>query len=884
MAFMPMAFSQYTINGNAFRESCNCYTLTQNVTAQSGSVWNNTKINLTQSFSFTFSVFLGCSDGGADGIAFVLQPISTNVGTSGGGMGYQNINPSVGVTMDTYQNSSPDNDPSYDHIAIQINGDINHSSANTLTPLTPISATNNNVEDCILHTLKVVWDAPTTTMTVFFDGVQRVSATRDFVNTVFSGNPQVYWGFTGATGGLSNLQRFCTSLVPKFVFLPTQTKCVGEPITFNDSTITFGGVLKRYWNFGDGSPIDSISINPTHTYAAAGDYNVTLSVTALDNCSSIFNQTVRVGSKPVAAFYHSDSCINIPINFHDTSYSSVGSIATRYWDLDNAGVTSTLANPITTYATSGTKNIKLVVKSVEGCTSDTLFKTIRIRERPVADFTFSDSLCMSSTFTFTDNSTLADGTVNGWVWNVDGANVMVNTPVLTQIFTTPGNHTVGLYSTGTGNTDCLSALVTKNVFVVDKPLAAIKAFKGCERSQVQLFDSSYSNDGVAITTWWWDLGNGQFSTLQNPFVTYTTSGTKTIRLVVKNRRNCSSDTLTTTIYISAKPLAKFGVGESLCTSNNIQFSDSSTVTNATINAWQWVYNNAVFSTLQNPVGTFNASSNTVGLLVVSNEGCVSDTVFHSFVMKARPQISMTFKDACKLSLVTFTATETPTNIGIATWNWNFGDGTIGSGNPTSHSYSSNNNYTVKLYGVSVQGCSSDTIQDVINIYGTNAFAGNDTLAVANQPIQLNASGGLSYEWTPITGLSASDIPNPIATNSVDRAYYLRAFTPEGCESYDTINIKMYTQAEIYVPNAFTPNGDGNNDILRAKPVGITSFEYFSVYNRYGQLVFKTSDYKQGWDGRLRGKEQNTGHFVWMAAAVDFKGIKLFRKGTVMLIR
>ena len=80
--------AQYTVNGNATKDNCNCYTLTNTAAFQSGSVWNNNKIDLTQSFNFTFDVFLGCSDAGADGIAFVLQPISTSVGTSGSGMGF----------------------------------------------------------------------------------------------------------------------------------------------------------------------------------------------------------------------------------------------------------------------------------------------------------------------------------------------------------------------------------------------------------------------------------------------------------------------------------------------------------------------------------------------------------------------------------------------------------------------------------------------------------------------------------------------------------------------------------------------------------------------------------------------------------------------------
>jgi len=274
---------QYTVNGNAIQQSCNCYRLTANAACncyrltanaatQSGSVWNNIQINLNNSFDFNFDVYLGTNNSpGADGIAFVLQPISTSVGSSGGGMGVHS--PSIAVTLDTYQNTSPDSDPSFDHIAFQRNGDINHASANNLAGPVQASASNVNIEDGQTHKLRVVWDAVTKRLTAYFNGIQRLSLVNgiqrlslvnDIVATTFGGNPNVFWGFTGATGGEWNEQRFCTSLSPAWNFLPTQKRCVGEPIQFVDSTISFSTIVKMYWNFGDGSNIDSVNVSPIH--------------------------------------------------------------------------------------------------------------------------------------------------------------------------------------------------------------------------------------------------------------------------------------------------------------------------------------------------------------------------------------------------------------------------------------------------------------------------------------------------------------------------------------------------------------------------------------------------------------------------------------------
>ncbi|MEO7265579.1 MAG: PKD domain-containing protein [Ferruginibacter sp.] len=880
-----LSAQQYTLNGSAVQNNCHCYTLTPNVTNQSGSVWNNIKIDLNNSFNFVFDVNLGCTDdNGADGIVFVLQPISTSVGSLGGGLGYSGISPAIGVTLDTYQNISPDNDPAFDHIAIQRNGVLDHLSSQNLAGPIPISASNNNVEDCADHTLRIIWDASTKTLSTFFDNIPRLSIVNDLVNSTFGGNPLVFWGFTGSTGGLFNIQKFCTALTPQWSFGLNQKRCINEPITFNNTTISFTPLAKFYWNFGDGSPIDSINLTPTHIYTIANDYAVILRVIGADGCEETNTQTVRIGSKPMAGFYHLDSCVNTIIRFFDTSRTAVGTMASRYWELDNAGVTSTNINPTTTYSTPGIKNIKLVSTSAEGCQSDTLHKPIRIRNRPVADFTFTDSVCLGSSITFIDNSFLSDGPVNGWTWFVDGSPTGIpGISTFTYTFLTPGVHTLGLTSTGTGNSDCLSNMKTKNVFIVNKPTAAIKLINACEQRQISLKDSSYTTDGFAITSWWWDLGNGQFSTLQNPLVIYNAPGQKLVRLVVRNSRNCISDTLDITLDIASKPIAKFGISETLCNNSQVFFLDSSQVNNSTVNQWKWIYNNSTYSTIKNASGIFLPGPHTMGLSVTSALGCISDTIYYTFQIKTKPAVSMNFRDACKQTLITFTATET-TAVGINSWHWDFGDGQPGIGNPVNHTYATNNNYTVKLYSISNEGCSSDTIMGRINIYGTNAFAGNDIIAAEMQPVQLNASGGISYTWSPSTGLTATNIQNPIAVNSSDRYYYLKAFTPEGCESFDTILIKIYKGPEIYVPGAFTPNDDGKNDILRAIPVGISSFGYFVIYNRYGQKIFYTTDHNKGWDGKLQGMKQSTGAYTWMAEATDFKGNKIFRRGTVLIIR
>ena len=114
-------------------------------------------------------------------------------------------------------------------------------------------------------------------------------------------------------------------------------------------------------------------------------------------------------------------------------------------------------------------------------------------------------------------------------------------------------------------------------------------------------------------------------------------------------------------------------------------------------------------------------------------------------------------------------------------------------------------------------------------------------------------------------------------------YVLRAYTPEGCFALDTMSVRVFkTGPDIFVPNAFAP--DGRNRILRPEAPGIATLDYFRVFNRWGQLVFQTSQIGKGWDGTVSGKVQDTGTYVWMVSGTDFTGKKVVKKGTATLIR
>ncbi len=872
--------AQYTVNGNATKDNCHCYTLTPNNFSNSGSVWNNIKINLTQSFDFSFNINLGCDDAGADGIVFVLQPISTSVGTIGGGLGFEGVSPSVGITIDTWQNTEPDsNDPPYDHMAIQLNGNINHLdlSSNIAGPVTALSG-NDNIEDCRWHILRIQWDANAKKISAFIDGAFRLSVVKDFVTEVFGGNPLVFWGFTGSTGGARNLQQVCTALSPGFKLSPGQKRCINEPIAFFDSTISFAPVIKYYWDFGDGSPLDSTNLNPVHTYVAAGVYTVQQTITGADGCIEVSSTPILIGSIPLASITPLDGCASAPIQIKDNSSTAVGTISQWNWDLGN-GTISSLQNPGATYLTTGVKNLSLTVQSKEGCVSAPVTAVLQVNPLPVIDFTITGSFCKKSNLQFTNFSSVDSGSIASTTYNF-GNGIQSQQPNPVSQY----DSSISYKPTLTVVTDKGCQLTKlKSIFIMPAPIAAFKYNAAlCNPYAAAFTDSSYATNGNRITSWWWQLGNGTSSNIQNPTTNYTLSGDAVVQLVVKTSNGCLSDTAKKIISFKEDPLAKFGYNTPLCEGQPISFKDSSFISAGTIASWQWIVDGKVTSNQQNPFLVFSAGSHKVQFLVTDESGCKSDTATRFFAIDKLPIIKAQFADGCKGNTITFKAVNISGEI-ISNWKWDFGDNNFSLSKDTQHIYTASGNFKVLLMALSASGCAQN-IDSNITIFSTNAFAGNDTIAAANQPIQLLASGGTSYQWNPAVGLSNNNIANPIAILNSSQQFTLRAFSPVGCESFASINIKIYDGPEIYVPKAFTPNGDFTNDVLKALPVGMRQFKNFSIYNRLGQMVFTTNNASIGWTGFFKNSLQPAGAYVWIASGISYKGVEIVRKGTIVLLR
>ena len=457
----------YYLVGSAVQDNCNCYTLTSANNSLSGSVWNVNKINLNTSFDFIFSVFLGNKDtDGADGIAFVLQPISTNIGVQGGGLGFANVSPSIGVTIDTYQNiavATNDIDPSFDHIAIQRNGDLNHSSVNNIAGPVQAVAGLDNIEDGKWHQLRVSWDPATKVLKASMDGVDRVSANIDLISGVFANDPMVFWGFTASTGGLNNIQRVCTALDPQIKNIDGIETCFGKPIQLRDSSSAFSKIVDWTWDFGDNSTYTG-QTPPPHLYSKPGAYDIKLRIKAMDGCTSEpLVKKIIIGSDPVPTFDWGPkpACAAQPLTLQDRSTVSFGTMNEWSWTINGTSQTGqTIMLP--TGLNNGTNKITLQVRTKEGCISPVLEKDILSSESPKVSLVGNADICTGSALQLTGTPTATSAHVSRWIWEVD-AQVDSSGPVISRAYPMAGRYPVILRARG--DNGCLSDPIVDTIRV-----------------------------------------------------------------------------------------------------------------------------------------------------------------------------------------------------------------------------------------------------------------------------------------------------------------------------------------------------------------------------------------------------------------------------------
>jgi gliding motility-associated-like protein len=343
------------------------------------------------------------------------------------------------------------------------------------------------------------------------------------------------------------------------------------------------------------------------------------------------------------------------------------------------------------------------------------------------------------------------------------------------------------------------------------------------------------------------------------------------------------------VNVTSKPSSAFTISGKACIDSTYSFGSATTVSAVPTN-WYWNFGDGQSANITSSnTASHNYTSPATNLLVrhaVTYGGCPSDTtdqLIPVIVSNPNAAFSISSGSRCENIPLMFTGSA---SADVSLWSWDFGNG-IGSGAlPFSRVYNTAGAYSVKLTVQNAQGCKFVAAPVPLNItVAPNVEAGPDIYLTPGNSKIISASiaNATAYDflWTPSTALNATDILNPVTSTQNPLTYFVTATDRvSGCTDYDSVSVKIIT--EIFVPGAFSPNGDGTNDTWGIPALQGYPEAMVTVYNRYGQIIYQSKGYNKPWDGTFRGTAQPVGTYVYFIkpSAADAR----YLKGTVTLIR
>jgi gliding motility-associated-like protein len=534
----------------------------------------------------------------------------------------------------------------------------------------------------------------------------------------------------------------------------------------------------------------------------------------------------------------------IALQGHSSTKPLGGNIKTYYWDFGVNGVsndTSNAVNPSFTYPDTGTFVLKLVVNRNLPC-SDSTLSIVKVYPVFAADF-LSQGQCKNTPIQFFDKSTTSFGFVDSWKWDFGDPTSGANTASIanpTHIYQSESNYSVSF--TASNSKGCRDSLI-KSVVVTDKP-----AFTLTNDTLICNIDTLRLNVAGIGTVFWgpnYNIDNqASFSPLVSPDLPTTYYATLT------DPYGCKG---TDSVFVDVKSFVtiKGGNDTTICQTDPIKLQLTS---DALHYFWRENPTSGTLNNpnLKNPVATPLISTR---YQVTANIGkCTAqDDVFITVVPYPRAMAgndtTICFGTSAQLNASGGNAYFwTPPNY--------LTDRTIP--NPIAVNPPGTIRYTVTV--TDILGCPKPVSSSLLVIVQkVNASTGTgDTSVVLGQPLQLNATGGTTYLWSPARWLSDIDIANPVALPQDNVDYTVKVSNAAGCFDQATIKVKLFKVAPgFYVPTAFTPNGDGRNDYFRILALGLKSMDAFKVFNRFGQLLFSDTHVEsKGWDGTFKGSFQD----------------------------
>jgi gliding motility-associated-like protein len=684
-----------------------------------------------------------------------------------------------------------------------------------------------------------------------------------------------------------------SGVAPDFTY--TDSVCVNVPVTFNDISVPTANATVNSWNwdFGDGAGVAVIP-SPTYTYTTPGTYNVQLISGTNTGCFDSISKAIYVQALPQAFAVDTFACLSNPVTNLNGSVIGAGGgiwIGAGGFSLSNTDLNAAYT-PTAAEITAGFSTLILSTTSNGFCpaVSDTmtLSFTVGITATVGGDISVCkgiDSIPLSGT--------IITASGGQWVSSGTGGSFFPNPFDLNATYLPSSSDTaagsVDIYLNSVGNGNCVPDSDTLTIVFTTAPTVSILSNDTACSGSVLVNVSATSTTGSG---YWQTLGTGTFTpsdSLNNTGYVASngdnTLGTVTLIFTSTNNGGCNSyaDTLDIALIPAPTPMFSF---VSVCPTDTVFFTDLSTSVDP-ITSYTWDFgdgngdNNQNTSNPYDTAGTYN-----VVLTVTSANGCV-DSLSQSVLIYSLPIANFNVNGVCEGVNSLFIDSSTVNGSTINNWNWTFGDGGFGSIQNPIYTYVNSGSYNVNLIVQSAQGC-SDTITKTITIQGppTAAFSSAPSSVKVGEDFSftdLSFANIASWDWDFGDTLGTSTSQNPLYSYDEKGNYVVCLSVTDllGCK--DSVCQEVIVFMPPVVPNAFSPNGEGQNNLFNVLGGPYKQLE-FRIYNNWGEIIFESDDQAKGWDGTRDGIDQPIGVYVFTVRATTLDDVKHSLKGDVTLLR
>lgn len=662
--------------------------------------------------------------------------------------------------------------------------------------------------------------------------------------------------------------------------------CGGKPIKFiNHSSANAATYL---WDFGDGTT--STDTTPVHAYSRENNYTIKLTVTDGKGCVNTMVKTGFVKIKNIHVNFTASptfkTCPDLISNFQLQNPSNL-QLTSIQWDFGN-GNTSNDNNPTPqgVYTVSDSFNVKLIVVDNNNCV-DTVYKpNYIIVAGPSGDFSFvADSGCTPLNVTF--NAHFKNTSTTIWDFgNGDTKQDRTKATEMSYTYRREGEFTPTLVLKD--DYGCTVNIVSKKKLRVARmvPYFGVDKTTVCDGAgRVALNDSVYTSSNSPLTNFYWTFTDAAQTVTKGVGDTFipVAKGNYKINFYASNTFGCVvKDSVN--VNVLDHPVITGTEDKLICKGEQVALNLDGNPAKVEWSPSNTLNASNTMSVLAKPQVTTQYIVKAYNYPQCPVYDTVNVTVKTTLDARAYPDTNICIGDTVQLHAISENTSLNTTKI---TW---VAAPTLSDVNvPDPLAYPRSN---ATYYAIIENGkCQMQKLPVTVNVKPLPTVdAGEDHIIIRGQEVQIDATSPnrVDYIWSPDYKLSCTNCATPMASPEVDTFYYVTAVNEYGCKATDRLRIRVIEDCAgkmVYVPNTFTPNGDGQNDVLKVFGPGVASVKQIRIFNRWGQLVFESNDPSNiGWDGTFKGQELNPGVFVYYMDVECIDGERTIKKGDITLLR